>query len=373
MSDDTEDLESIDVAHEQRATESGHWAPGWYADPWTAGQYRYWSGQAWTGETQRWGPAHAPHRPGSPTQPWPSAPTQTSTPARGYGWAGPPRPATPTPDRPPRRRGVVAGGVVALVVTILVAGAVGFAIEDHSRSSSNSSSPFVPGPILSPTTTPSGPTTTVPPSALSRDPQRSALAGIVVQQADVSPTRTVRLIPQGNLLNQPTLDLCNGTYPSERLRTARLQVADFDPNDQNATVFGTEAVLYRDAAAAAQALAELRTVTSSCPDHPVVSTVGDPTATTVFHAPPDAGWPNVPTVARQAYSLTTITEAQGSTPATSTDSVAVYLRRGRVLLGVYFSPPGTQPAVAGRRTMEGIVGVFAARVARLPASVVGAS
>jgi hypothetical protein len=51
----------------------------------------------------------------------------------------------------------------------------------------------------------------------------------------------------------------------------------------------------------------------------------------------------------------------------------VYLRRGRALLGVYFSrPDGAQITVEGQTTIQEIVGVFAARLAALPTSVVGA-
>jgi hypothetical protein len=52
-------------------------------------------------------------------------------------------------------------------------------------------------------------------------------------------------------------------------------------------------------------------------------------------------------------------------------SVAVYLRRGRVLLGIYFNQPDSaQPSVAGQTTISGIVNVFATRMAQLPQSVV---
>jgi hypothetical protein len=52
-------------------------------------------------------------------------------------------------------------------------------------------------------------------------------------------------------------------------------------------------------------------------------------------------------------------------------SIAVYLRRGRVLLGVYVpDPDAPQVAVAGQPSIPGIVNVFATRLAQLPASVV---
>ena len=60
MTDD-DSLEPINVVAEPpRSAAAGAspsaWPEGWYADPWTAGQYRYWNGQTWTGATHRWGP-----------------------------------------------------------------------------------------------------------------------------------------------------------------------------------------------------------------------------------------------------------------------------------------------------------------------------
>jgi hypothetical protein len=395
MSDDElPDLEPIDLAEEsRRATTApaapndalaagtpttGLWSPGWYADPWTAGQYRYWSGQAWTGETNRWGPANAgsARTPGA-TDPWPSMSTPISS---GYSPPFAAANAGAAPAAPPLRgRGPLIAGISALVVAVLLSGAIGFAIESNSHSSSTSQSPsatpFNPAPFIPTPTTPNLGTTsptTIPPSAISHDPDRHVLSDIVVHQADVAPSRKVLLIPSGNQLNEPTLDLCNGAFPSERLRTARLQVAEVDSSVNPS--LSTEAVLYRNTPASEQAFAELRKVSASCPHHEVASPVGDPTAETVFGAPPDGSWPRTPAaVERQAYSFTTIAAATATAPASRTASVAVYLRRGRALLGLYFAAPnGTQSAVAGRRTIEGIVGVFEARMAKLPAAVVNA-
>ena len=337
------------------------WAPGWYADPWTAGQYRYWNGQAWTGETNRWGPATANvGAAGGATDPWPAS---ASPPAGGDGWPDRAAVGVPAGAGPvSRRRGPVVAGIVALVIVLLASAAVGYAI--NSRSHSKSSVSVAPNPTVPGATTPSTAGPSSPPGRVANpDPDQRVLNGLVVQQSDVNPVRTVLLIANGDQLNQPTLDLCNGNFPSEALRTARLQVADVD-SKRNATL-STEAVLYRDTAASSQAFAELHRVRSRCPNTPVASPVGEGTATTLFHAAPDAAWPNTPGVDRLAYS---ITSTQGSQ---STSSIAVYLRRGRALLGVYFpQPKGVQPIVAGQRSIEGIVGVFEARLAKLPASVV---
>jgi hypothetical protein len=73
-------------------------------------------------------------------------------------------------------------------------------------------------------------------------------------------------------------------------------------------------------------------------------------------------------VQRQAYDFT-MTDDIGET----NHGVAVYLRRGRALMGLYFqSPNGAQPAVDGNTTVQSIVNVFAKRLAAVPASSIGA-
>ena len=106
-------------------------------------------------------------------------------------------------------------------------------------------------------------------------------------------------------------------------------------------------------------------MTAACPHSPVVSPVGGDTVETEFNPAPDGSWADTPTVERQAYSITTTKAGDESA------SIAVYLRRGRVLMGVYFpAPEGSQPPVDGQRSIEDIVGVFEARMAKLPLSVV---
>ena len=188
----------------------------------------------------------------------------------------------------------------------------------------------------------------------------------MIQQADAGPTRVVLLIPNGNRTSEPTLDLCNGTFATEKLRVARLQVAELDSAQR--LLLSTEAVTYRNATATRSAFAELRKVTAACPHAPVKSPVKEGTAETRFNAPPDKAWPQTPSVERLAYSF--VTTAAG----TKTTSIAVYLRRGRVLLGLYFpKPDDPQPAVDGKTSVESIVGLFAARMAHLPKTVVNSS
>jgi len=203
-----------------------------------------------------------------------------------------------------------------------------------------------------------------------KDAASAALPALVLQQGDVPPGFSVRVLVRGDQIRgqtTSTLDLCNGKFPSEALRAARLQDALLD--GQGMEQLSTEAVLYKDPAATEQALNELKKVVASCPSKPVASPVGEPTVTTKFDPAPDAAWASVPTVDRQAYSFTTTDQSGKSFPG-----LAVYLRRGRALIGLYFAQPATaQPAISGQTTIPGIVNLFATRLAQLPAPVVGAS
>jgi hypothetical protein len=244
--------------------------------------------------------------------------------------------------------------VLAVMLVVGSLGALG-GYYAFRRSPSQAATGVTPTVPAGPGTTPSTPT----------DPDATVLNSLVLQQSDVPSTYVVQPITGGTEVSgEATLDLCNGTFPSESLRTARLQVAAYDGAGNE--VLSTEAVLYQDPAATAQAFSELQSVAANCPSTPVVSPVGEETVTTHFNPAPDTDWPQTPGVTRQAYSFTT-TDQLGDTQA----SVAVYLRRGRVLMGLYFSEPNsTQVPVAGQTTIEGIAALFAGRLAKLPASVV---
>jgi hypothetical protein len=194
----------------------------------------------------------------------------------------------------------------------------------------------------------------------SRDPSAALLADLVVSDADVGSSLTVSGLPGGNGLSQPTLDLCNGTFPSESMRTARLQVLAVDR--QGETALSTEAVLYSSGAGTAAAFSQLKDTVAACPAGPV----GVPAETTRFGTAPDADWPQVPSVERLAFAFDTIS-ANGET----THSVVVYLRRGRALLGVYFPQADAPTAVVeGKTALGDIVSIFATRLAKLPVAAI---
>jgi hypothetical protein len=314
--------------------------PGWYPDPWLASQQRYWTGDRWTLDTLPDGPGSGPPPP----------------PPGRVGPVPMPDPLVPPDDRR-RGRALVA---VAAVIGLLIGLGAAYAFSRGSHDTNNSATPAL--------TLPTTPSTTVPAvqPAQSSDPGASALNRLVVTQNDVGSPLVVGELSGGNqVTGETTLDLCNGTYPSESLRTARVQVAAADPQ-ASAVALSTEAVLYKNAGSTAQAFTELQSVAAHCPSTPVVSPVGEATVTTHFNHAPDSSWPQVPKVDRLAYDFVS-TDDQGN----SVHSVAVYLRRGRALLGVYFGQPdGAQAAVGGQTNLAGIVNVFANRLANLPTSVV---
>jgi hypothetical protein len=327
----------------------GRPAPGWYPDPWVGGQHRYWTGDQWTADVFPDGPLHQGPEPlpeWSPYDPYVAAEAVTD------------RPVRPRSERPLAAVLLIVGLVVGFVAVVSIVNAV----TDKTGPNPSTATPTVPAPTLPPETAPTAPTApTTPP--LPGDLDQSALSGLVIGQADVPAGFTLQPRPDG----QPTLDVCNGTFPSEALRTARQQVDAIDA--QGGDVFSTEAVLYKNAAATTQAFSELRTVAASCPATPVQSPVGDPTVTTHFNPTPDGAWAQTPGVDRLAFDFTT-TDAAGQT----THSIGVYLRRGRVLMGIYFpQPDGPQTPIGGKTTIADIVNVFAGRMAQLPASVVDRS
>jgi hypothetical protein len=334
---------------------------GWYPDPWSPTRRRYWTGASWTFSTTDVvqsdevaprpvappptvdvGPVPAPPPPDeAPAQARPAAGLERD--GAASGWAARAR------NSPP---------VVLAVVLGLFLGIAGAAVLFRS-------SPSTPPPGAGGSAAGRAPATAPSPPSGSTDPSTTALSSVVVRQADVARSVTVALLPGGAGLGRPTMDLCNGTFPSEARRTARLQNVAIDGTGE--PTLSTEAVLYAGSGGATQALSEVKAVAAACPPTPVASPVDDPTVITTLGPPPDGDWPQTPSVSRVAFDVTT---DDGADPPTH--SLAVYLQRGRALLGVYFfQPDAPQAVVAGQTTVGGIVGVFASRLAALPTSVVG--
>jgi hypothetical protein len=293
---------------------------------------------------------------------WPSSPPLATPPPEPVNPAlfGPPAPEPPPPLK--SRRGLV----TAVIVAMLIAGIAGFGVTrrlqsgkdfnqaTQSPSGQSPSGGGNPGPSIGGGTGGSS-------APKSTDPNANALSDIVIRQRDVIASNSVSLIPNGDeTQGTTTLDLCNGTFPSESLRTARLQVAEVD--DTLSTVMSTEAVLYKNNAATAQAFRELAAARTDCPRTPVPSKSSLGSQTTTFNTPPDRSWPKVNGVERQAYDFTLVDELGDQNRV-----VTVYLRRGRALLALYYyRVPDPQPAVDGKTTMESVTHLFEQRMAALP-------
>jgi hypothetical protein len=255
---------------------------------------------------------------------------------------------------PSAERGSRSPVVAAIAVAMIVAALASFAITRSVRDGQ----PFDRSlPI--PTPNERGGATTNPP-----DPDEDVLAGLGIRQADAGDDYSVQAIRNGDrVAGTVTLDPCNWTYPSETLRTARLQL--IEANLRGDVVLSTEAVLYRNPDATAQAFRELREAAARCPDHPVPSPTGGRTLTTTFNAPPDRAWPRTQGVERLAFDIDTIDDE-----GTRDHYQAVYLRRGRALLAVYFYESEAKPKVGAATTPPAIVRVFEQRLAALPGEVV---
>ena len=194
------------------------------------------------------------------------------------------------------------------------------------------------------------------------DQDQSVLARVGVGPHDLGPGLTAELLDQGDQLSQPTLDLCGLHYASESRRQARRQVAVSGSSGD--PILSTEAVLYRNQAGAAEAMGEARGAAPRCPSGLVSSP--DPSVPPLrwqIHAQGGLGGPPPAGIDRLGLSVTT---SAPDVPAQQ--ETLVFLRRGRLLLGLYFLvPDGPQAQVDGGDTIASTVSVFEQRVAALPA------
>ncbi len=351
-------------------------ASGWYPDPWKPGQQRYWDGTRWTSDVFQ----HAfdlplGQQPLGAIGPAPTQPAAIPPPPPDFGSraAAAPLPAwdpqpdvLTSPDRNRNRAIVVTAVLIAGVLVLAGLAVAAFRPSDRSIAAATPT-PSLPAPVRpTPTPTPTAPSPSAPapsPASPTQPPgaHASLLQNLVVRQQDVPTSYVVATIAGGDQVQgQATLDLCDATYASEALRLERLQTAAFD--QQQVANLSTEAVLYRSAAATTQAFREVAEVARTCPTTPTTDPLTGTTSTTTFGPTPDKSWAHTPGVDRQAYSVTTTDDT-----GTSRTSTVVYLKRGAVLLGLYFIDASTKPVpVEGKTTVPAIVQVFEKRLLNPP-------
>ena len=133
-------------------------------------------------------------------------------------------------------------------------------------------------------------------------------------------------------------------------------------------VFSTEAVLYQDQAGAAEAMAEARGAASRCPPGPVAGpTPTDPQLRWRVRGDTDLGGGRPSGLDRLGL---TVQASEAGSPAES--EVLVFLRRGRLLLGLYFvQAAGPQAQIDGASTIASTVRTFEDRVEAVPAADLG--
>ena len=360
MSEDFTDLEPIDVlrAAVVGPRPSPAWAPGWYADPWTAGQYRYWTGRAWTGETNRWGPATPDARPepGRGTEPWPSALDRPVS--SGYGWRRSRRPSPPAgdavPSRARRRRGPLVAGSIALVVVRAASRARSATRSTPARTRTTRGARGSRPPAVAPSPDDSRPTPspTIPRRAPShRSRPARARAGWSCRRPMSAPARTVAADPARQPAQPADARPLQRHVPERSACAPRGCRSPTSTPTARCRPLSTEAVLYRDAAT------RRRRRSPSC----ARSAPSCPTRRSRARSARATERDDVQGAARRhvaAHALGRAAGVQhgrrrpsGQSPARS---VAVYLRRGRALLGLYFpQPDGAQPAVAGKTIDQG--------------------
>lgn len=96
------------------------------------------------------------------------------------------------------------------------------------------------------------------------DPVQQMLADVGLQQSDFPSGYTVALAqPEGDSLGVPTLDFCDGVFPSDQLRVTRRQVEATGASSPF-SYLSTEIVQYVSISAAQQALGEIITTAQRC-------------------------------------------------------------------------------------------------------------
>lgn len=227
----------------------------------------------------------------------------------------------------------------------------------------------------SPTATASGSAapSAAPSDSTLADPTQAALASVLLRAGDLPTGLTLALDVDGTSLAKPSLTYCSVAYPSEAQREARRRQV-VQTTSGTGTGLATEAVLYRTAADAAAALDELRAAAAACPS-PRRVTSG--TSTLTFTAVPSSDVDTTGLVPEtdRVMASSTVDDGTGA-PYRLT---RLWQRRGRVLVGLYYSGATIAPGSSATFTATDLSNVralgdtLAERLDALDPAVVGAS
>jgi len=156
-----------------------------------------------------------------------------------------------------------------------------------------------------------------------------SLASTVLKASQVDPGYRSEVIPGGQqVAGQVTLDLCYFTFPSESLRTARLQEAyvkaSSDPEISN------EVVTYRGVGAL-DALDELRLAVKSCPSTPRTGPTAGEQQPVTWHETPLS----VPHLTSEYVAVRQVATGVVNGTKRSMTGFAIYQFNGSTMSGVY--------------------------------------
>jgi hypothetical protein len=160
------------------------------------------------------------------------------------------------------------------------------------------------------------------------------LGKLVLQGSQIASGYSVAAYPGGtSFIGETTLDLCGGSYPSETLRTGRLQVSYKHP--AKTVDISNEVVTYASGGAQ-QALSEVSKVARTCATKAVVQKRG--AVTTTFQATPV----HDPRLPGNAVAVKLVIKQTAGKKHVTQTGIAIYQVKGDTLSGVYtFATKGT--------------------------------
>lgn len=184
---------------------------------------------------------------------------------------------------------------------------------------------------------------------------QASLEAIELNINDVPGAASAELVPSGETVrNQVTLDICGMRFSSEAARVARRQVAIRD--EAGTRLIGDEGVAYRSVADAVHALAEVRQAVTECDSEELVESAVAGVPPFRYDLRVDTSDPS-PSTDEGVLITGRVTESSGA----ATEVVLSYMRRGRIVVGLYGS------AVA---KVAGPAVIVASRLGALPISAV---